>query len=164
MEPISRDWIRNHTGCMIYDFEKTWSSQSPPITLLATALLRRSDLNDSLILIDTHLQRHLNWRESTIFEVAMQTNIPRHCPSPCLSARVCVCGRGGGWGWRPGNLGVIVVLVCEPVFRNLPHSYTWPLEKRTHSYTWSSEMLTVIDRNVDLFIYCTLIFIPIYCW
>ena len=45
-------------------------------------------------------------------------------------------GRGGG-----GNLGVIVVRVFEPVFRNLPHSYTWPLKKRTHSYTRSSEML-----------------------
>ena len=26
-----------------------------------------------------------------------------------------------------GNLGVIVVRVCELVFRNLPHSYTLPL-------------------------------------
>ena len=34
-----------------------------------------------------------------------------------------------------GNLGVILVWVCEPVFQNLPHSYTWPLKKRTHSYT-----------------------------
>ena len=41
-----------------------------------------------------------------------------------------------------GNLGVIVVRACEPVFQNLPHSYTWPLKKRTHSYTRSSEMLT----------------------
>ena len=46
-------------------------------------------------------------------------------------------GRGGG-----GNLGIILVRVCEPVFRNLSHSYTWPLKKRTHSYTRSSEMLT----------------------
>ena len=38
-------------------------------------------------------------------------------------------GRGGD------NLGVIVVRVCEPVFQNLPHSYTWPLKIRTHSYT-----------------------------
>ena len=29
--------------------------------------------------------------------------------------------------------------MCEPVFQNLPHSYTWPLKKRTHSYTWSSK-------------------------
>ena len=28
-----------------------------------------------------------------------------------------------------GNLGVIVVQIFEPVFRNLPHSYTWPLKK-----------------------------------
>ena len=34
-----------------------------------------------------------------------------------------------------GNLGVILVRVCEPVFQNLPHSYTWPSKKRTHSYT-----------------------------
>ena len=30
---------------------------------------------------------------------------------------------GGGGG---GNLGVILVRVCEPVFQNLSHSYTWP--------------------------------------
>ena len=45
---------------------------------------------------------------------------------------------GGGVGGGEGgdNLGVIVVRVCEPVFqKNLPHSYTWPLKKRTHSYT-----------------------------
>ena len=46
---------------------------------------------------------------------------------------------GGGGG---GNLGVLLVRVCEPVFRNLPHSYTWPLKKRTHSYTRSSEIMT----------------------
>ena len=45
-------------------------------------------------------------------------------------------------GRRGGNLGIIMVPVCRPVFRNLPHSYTWPLKKQTHSYTWSSEMLT----------------------
>ena len=38
-------------------------------------------------------------------------------------------------GWGAGNLGVILVRVCEPVFQNIPHSYTWPLKKRTHSYT-----------------------------
>ena len=43
--------------------------------------------------------------------------------------------RGGGGGGVKGNLGVIVVRVCEPEFRNLPHSYTWPLKKWTHSYT-----------------------------
>ena len=60
-------------------------------------------------------------------------------------------GGGGGGGGRErglgrrgcgGYLGVIVVRVCEPVFQNLPHSYTWPLKKWTHSYTRSSEMLT----------------------
>ena len=39
---------------------------------------------------------------------------------------------GGGGG---GNYGVILVRVCEPVFQNLPDSYTWPSKKRTHSYT-----------------------------
>ena len=33
-------------------------------------------------------------------------------------------GGGGGGGEGSGNLGVIVVRVCEPVFRNLPHLYT----------------------------------------
>ena len=50
------------------------------------------------------------------------------------------------------NLGVIVVRVCEPVFRNLPHSYTWPLKKM-------DPFIYLAVRNVDLFIYCTLIFI-----
>ena len=58
---------------------------------------------------------------------------------------------------REGNLGVILVRVCEPVFQNLPHSYTWPLKRRTHSYTWSSKMLT--------YSYTALwFFVPIYCW
>ena len=35
-------------------------------------------------------------------------------------------GGGGVGGWKV--TGVIVVRVCEPVFRNLPHSYTWPLK------------------------------------
>ena len=42
-----------------------------------------------------------------------------------------VARRGGGWGGGGvgvGNLGVIVVRVCEPVFQNLSHSYTWPLK------------------------------------
>ena len=47
-----------------------------------------------------------------------------------------------GVGERVGNLGVILVRVCEPVFQNLSHSYTLPSKKRTHSYTWSSKMLT----------------------
>ena len=33
-------------------------------------------------------------------------------------------GEGEGDG---GNLRVIVVRVCEPVFQNLPQSYIWPL-------------------------------------
>ena len=45
---------------------------------------------------------------------------------------VCVAGRGGEGG---ENLGIIVVRVCEPVFRNLPHLYTRPLKKQTRSYT-----------------------------
>ena len=50
---------------------------------------------------------------------------------------------GGEGGGGRGDLGVIVVWMREPVFRNLPHSYTWPLEKkRTHLYNWSSKMLT----------------------
>ena len=49
--------------------------------------------------------------------------------------------------------GVILVQVCETVFQNLPHSYTWPSKKRTHSYVY------LIIQNVDLFIYCPLIFL-----
>ena len=52
--------------------------------------------------------------------------------------------RGGG------VTGVILVWVCEPVFQNLPHSYTWPL-KITDPFIY-------FIRNVDLFIYCPLIF------
>ena len=63
----------------------------------------------------------------------------------------------GEWGGGGGNLGVIVVLVGEPAFQNLPYSYTWPLKKRTHSYTWSSKMLN--------YSYTALwFFVPIYCW
>ena len=43
-----------------------------------------------------------------------------------------VWGGGGGVGEK-GNLGIILLRVCEPLFRNLPHLYTWPLKKRTHS-------------------------------
>ena len=44
---------------------------------------------------------------------------------------VCVCrgGGGGGGGGGGADRGIIVVQVFEPVFRNLPHSYTWPLKK-----------------------------------
>ena len=49
---------------------------------------------------------------------------------------VCVCGGGGGGGGKRGiNIGAILVRVSEPVFQNLPHSYTWLLEKWAHSYT-----------------------------
>ena len=36
---------------------------------------------------------------------------------------------GVGVGGEGGNLGIILVRVCVPVFGNLPHSYTWPLKK-----------------------------------
>ena len=38
------------------------------------------------------------------------------------------------WGTREGGDKVIVVWVFEPVFQNLPHSYTWPLKKRTSCF------------------------------
>ena len=59
---------------------------------------------------------------------------------------------GGGGGGGGGNFGVILVRVCEPVFQNLPHSYTWPSKKRTHSYTWSSKMLTYSYTALWLFV------------
>ena len=52
------------------------------------------------------------------------------------------------WGARGGGRGaggmVIGVWVREPVFRNIPHSYTCPFLKKTDPfiYIWSSEMLT----------------------
>ena len=52
-------------------------------------------------------------------------------PSPTILARKVVMGGGGGAVWgggEGGGGGVIVVRVCEPVFQNLPHSYTWPLK------------------------------------
>ena len=58
-----------------------------------------------------------------------------------ISAQNIDCGYLGWVGWEGGggggvvNLGVILLRVCEPVFQNLPHSYTWPSKKRTHSYT-----------------------------
>ena len=66
-------------------------------------------------------------------------------------------GWGGGGGGGGGNLGVILVQVCKPVFQNLPNSYTWPLKK--------TDLFIYLNiRNVDLFLYCPLIFVPIYCW
>ena len=58
---------------------------------------------------------------------------------------------GGAGGGGVGNLGVILVRVCEPVFQNLPHSYTWPF-------------IYLIIQNVDLFIYCPLTFCTHFCW
>ena len=45
-------------------------------------------------------------------------------------------GRRGGRGGRgKGNLGIILVRVCKPVFRNLSQSYTRSSEIMIHSYT-----------------------------
>ena len=75
-----------------------------------------------------------------------QSNLPSYNDFiPTLEAYVLGRGDEGG---GPGNLGVIAVRLCEPVFQNLPHSYTWPLKKRTHSYTWSSEMLTYSEQEL----------------
>ena len=63
--------------------------------------------------------------------------------------------RAGGWGGC-GNLGALV-RVCEPVFQNLPYSYTWPLKK-------TNPFIYLIIQNVDLFIYCPLIFCTHFCW
>ena len=63
-----------------------------------------------------------------------------------LHERIGDSGAEGG-----GNLEVILVRVCEPVFQNLPHSYTWPLKKK-------DPFLYLIIQNVDLFIYCPLLF------
>ena len=43
-------------------------------------------------------------------------------------------GGGGGLGWG-GNLGVILVWVCQPFFLNLLQLYTWSSKKMTYSYT-----------------------------
>ena len=66
-----------------------------------------------------------------------------------LCGYLILVGEGGGVVW--GNLGVILVRVCEPVFQNLPHSYTWPSKK-------TDPFIHLIIQNVDLFIYCPLIF------
>ena len=44
---------------------------------------------------------------------------------------------GGGVTW-----GVILVRVCEPVFRNLPQYYNWSSKKMTYSYTWLNKRFT----------------------
>ena len=51
---------------------------------------------------------------------------------------------------RRSNLGIILVRVCEPVFRNQPLSYTWPLK--------NGPIHILIIWNVYPFIYCPLIF------
>ena len=52
----------------------------------------------------------------------------------CVCVCVCVSGVGvGGGGGRVTRVNM--VRVRKPVFRNLPHSYTWPLKKQSHSYT-----------------------------
>ena len=48
-----------------------------------------------------------------------------------------------------GNLWVIVVRVCEPEFRNLPHSYTRPLKNGPKFFT---HLLLVVDRYYSQFI------------
>ena len=37
-------------------------------------------------------------------------------------------GGEGGVGGGSMHLGITLVRVCEPVFRNVPDSYTWPLK------------------------------------
>ena len=55
--------------------------------------------------------------------------------------------RGGG------NLGVILVRMCEPVFFNLSQSYTWSSKKNDlFIYT-----MYLTEPNVYIFIYCSLI-------
>ena len=58
-----------------------------------------------------------------------------HRSASSSSVKVHAWARGVGGGGSGDNLGVILVWVCEPVFQNVPHSYTWPLKKWTHSYT-----------------------------
>ena len=94
---------------------------------------------------------------------AQRTKSPYTICGQCRSRLACAFmqsdprrGIEGGGGWV-GNLGVIVVWVCEPEFRNLPHFIYLAFEKSTHSYTWSSKMLT--------YSYTGLCFsVPIYCW
>ena len=67
-----------------------------------------------------------------------------------------VLGGGGGGGGGGGNLNVILVRVCGPVFLNLPQSYTWPSKNDLFVY--------LIEQNVYIFVYCSLIFIyPLCC-
>ena len=45
-----------------------------------------------------------------------------------------------------------MVRVCEPVFRNLPRSYTWPLKKKKKKKKKKTDpFIYLIVRNADLF-------------
>ena len=71
-------------------------------------------------------------------------NLFDECPKLSLNHNLSTVlgGMARGEGGRRINLGIIVLLVFEPVFQNLPYAYTWPLKIWSHSYTRSSEMLT----------------------
>ena len=79
------------------------------------------------------------------------------CPGTCVAEHrtsifnwiILALGVGRG---AAGVTGVILVRVWEPVFQNVPHSYTWALKKRTHSYTWSSKMLTYSYTSLWFFV------------
>ena len=60
------------------------------------------------------------------------------CTCTIYVNRMC---RGGG-----GNLGVILVRICEPVFWNLPQSYILGLRK-------NDLFIYLIEQNVYIFIY-----------
>ena len=58
----------------------------------------------------------------------------------------------GGRGVGRGNLGVILVQVCEPVFQNLPTPFIYLAFEKMDPFIY------LIIQNVDQFIYCPLIF------
>ena len=70
----------------------------------------------------------------TSFSKIMQRNLSR---TIFLNHIYIYISRGVGCG----NLGVILVRVCESVFQNLPHSHIWPSKKRTHSYEGCSKWI-----------------------
>ena len=47
-----------------------------------------------------------------------------HTSAVILNVLHSILRMRSSWGGGAGNLEVIVVQVCEPVFQNLPHSYT----------------------------------------
>ena len=70
------------------------------------------------------------------------------CPGPGFTYIPLYTALWCSWGGRGGgNLGVILVRVSEPVFQDLPHSYTWPLKKRgpihilDHPKCWPIQIL-----------------------